>query len=44
MIPQTVEAEVNHNVKWNVPWLTKRNLVTYQPVEDAKVIDVPAND
>jgi hypothetical protein len=45
MIPQTVEAEVNHNVKWNVPWLTSRNLVTYQPVEDAKVLsNVPAND
>lgn len=42
LVPSTIEGEVQTTVKWDAPWLTKRNLITYEPVEDARVISPPA--
>ena len=36
LVPQTAEVEVKGEFKFDVPWLTKRNLVDYRPVEDAR--------
>jgi hypothetical protein len=45
LMPHTVEAEVKHEMRWNVPWLNRRNMVTYEAVEDTHVLpSAPAND
>jgi hypothetical protein len=38
LVPQTAELEVRGEFKFDVPWLTKRNLVDYTPVEDATIL------
>lgn len=43
LVPTTAEVEIKGDFKFNVPWLTQRNLVDYTPLTPLTV-DMPPSD